>query len=67
MTNVRKEVLPVDIQLLLLDSMIEPILIYGSGVWEYENLKFIEQIHLKYCKRVLQVRNITDNFKDLSL
>jgi hypothetical protein len=59
---VRKEVLPVDIQLLLLDSMIEPILIYGSGVWEYENLKFIQQIHLKYCKRVLQVRNTNPNF-----
>jgi hypothetical protein len=33
---VRKEVLPVDIQLLLFDSMIEPILIYGSEVWGYE-------------------------------
>jgi len=59
---VRKEALPVDIQLLLFDSMIEPILIYGSEVWGYENLKFIEQIHLKYCKRVLQVRNTTPNF-----
>jgi hypothetical protein len=38
------------------------ILIYGSEAWGYENLKFIEQIHLKYCKRVLQVRNITANF-----
>jgi hypothetical protein len=53
---VRKEALPVDIQLLLFDSMIEPILIYGSEAWGYENLKFIEQIHLKYCKRVLQVK-----------
>jgi hypothetical protein len=42
--------------------MIEPILIYGSEVWGYENLKFIKQIHLKYCKRVIQVRNITPNF-----
>ena len=58
----RKETLPVDIQLLLFYSMIEPILIYGSEVWGYENLKFIEQIHLKYCKRVLQVRNTTPNF-----
>ena len=59
---VRKEALPVDIQLLLLDSMIEKIFIHGSEVWGYENLKFIEQIHLKYCKRVLQVRNTTPNF-----
>jgi hypothetical protein len=39
--------------------MIELILIYSSEVWGYDNLKFIEQIHLKYCKRVLQVRNTT--------
>jgi hypothetical protein len=32
---VRKEALPVDIQLLLFYSMIEPILIYGSEVWGY--------------------------------
>ena len=42
--------------------MIEPILIYGSEVLGYEDLKFIEQIHLKYCNRVLQVRNTTPNF-----
>ena len=42
--------------------MIEPISIYGSEVWGYENLKFIEQIYLKYCKRVIQIRNITPNF-----
>jgi hypothetical protein len=58
---VRKEALPVDTQLLLLDSMIEQIFIHGSEVWGYENLKFIEQIHLKYRKRVLQVRNTTPN------
>jgi hypothetical protein len=54
-TLVRKEALPVDIQLLLFDSMIEPILIDGSEVWGYENLKFIEQIHLKYCKVKLRM------------
>jgi hypothetical protein len=59
---VRKEALPVDIQLLLLDSMIEQIFIHGSEVWGYENLKFIEQIHLKYRKRVLQVRYTIPNF-----
>jgi hypothetical protein len=47
---VRKEALPVDIQLLLFDSMIEQILIYCSEVWIYENLKLIEQIRLKFVK-----------------
>jgi hypothetical protein len=39
--------------------MIEPILLYGSEVWGYENLKILEQIHLKFCKRILKVRNTT--------
>ena len=52
---VRKETLPVDIQLLLFDSMIEPILIYCSEVWGYENLKFIGQIHLKFVKEYFKL------------
>ena len=39
--------------------MIEPILLYGSEVWGYENLKILEQMHLKFCKRILKVRNTT--------
>jgi hypothetical protein len=31
----------------MFDSMIEPILLYGSELWGYENLKVIEQIQLK--------------------
>ena len=42
--------------------MIEHILLYGSEVWGYENLKVIEQIQLKFCKRILKVRNTTPNF-----
>ena len=41
--------------------MIEPILLYGSEVWGYENLKILEQIHLKFYKRNLKVRNTTPN------
>ena len=42
--------------------MIEPILLYGSEIWGFENIKLIEQFHLKFCKRVLSVRNSTPNF-----
>ena len=49
-------------QLKLFDSMIEPILLYGSEVWGYENIKILEQIHLIFCKRILKVRNTTPNF-----
>ena len=46
----------------MFDSMIAPILMYGSEVWGYENLKVIEQIQLKFCKRILKVRNTTPHF-----
>jgi hypothetical protein len=60
--TIRNESIPVDLQLKLFDSMIEPILLYGSEVWGYENLKILEQIHLKFCKRILKVRNTTPSF-----
>jgi hypothetical protein len=44
--TIRNEGIPVDLQLILFDSMIEPILLYGSEVWGYENLKILEQIQL---------------------
>ena len=59
---IRNEPIPIDIQLKMFDSMIEPILLYGSEVWGYENLKIIEQIHLKFCKRILKIRNTTPTF-----
>ena len=59
---IRNEIIPFDIQLKLFDAMVEPILLYGSEIWGYENVKLIEQVHLKYCKRILNVRNTTPNF-----
>ena len=59
---IRNESIPIDLQCKIFDSMIEPILLYGSEVWGFENLKIIEQTHLKFYKRVLKVRNTTPNF-----
>ena len=42
--------------------MVEPILLYGSEIWGYENIKIIEQVHLQFCKRILKVRTTTPNF-----
>ena len=46
----------------MFDCMIEPILLYGSEIWGSENIDVIEQIHLKFCKRILGVRNTTPNY-----
>ena len=42
--------------------MVEPVLLYGSEIWGYENIKIIEQVHLQFCKRILKVRTTTPNF-----
>ena len=42
--------------------MVEPILLYGSEIWGFENLKIIEQVHLNFCKRILKVRTTTPNY-----
>ena len=42
--------------------MIEPILLYDSDLRGYERLTVIEQVQLKFCKRILKVRQFTPNF-----
>ena len=55
----RKLNLPLDLQLKLFDEAIEPILLYGSEVWGYEDIKIIEAVHLKYCKYLLKLKKST--------
>ena len=40
----------------LFDAFIESILGYGSEIWGYTKSKELERIHLKFCKRLLNVR-----------
>jgi hypothetical protein len=57
----KKLFLPLDIQCHMFDTMVVPILLYGSEVWGYENLNIIESLHLKFCKILLNVKNTTSN------
>lgn len=59
---IQNESIPIDVQLKMFDSMVEPILLYGSEVWGFEDMYLIEQVHLKLCKKNLRVRNTTANF-----
>jgi hypothetical protein len=59
--NIRNQNIPIDLQLKYVDAMAEPILLYGSEIWGYENIKIIEQVHLGFCKRILKVRSSTPN------
>lgn len=56
-----KLVLPIDIQLHLFDSVVAPVLLYGSEVWACEDLSGIEKLHLRFCKMLLKVNKSTAN------
>ena len=57
--KIRKLGLPCDIQLKLFDTMIAPILLYGSEVWGFENCDIIEAYHFKFCKVMLHLKPST--------
>lgn len=48
-------------KLKLFDTMVSPILTYGSEVWGFHAAPDIERIHLKFMKRILGVRPQTTN------
>ena len=60
--KIRNQNVPIDVQLKLFDSLVEPVLLYGSKVWGYENLEILKRAHLQFCKRILNLRLSTPNF-----
>ena len=48
-------------KLLLFDRMVLPILLYCAEVWGIYNIKDIEKIHIKFCKRILGLKSQTPN------
>ena len=53
--------IPIDLQFKLFDTLILPILTYGSEIWGYENTKQLEKLHLQFCRNILAVRTTTPN------
>ena len=45
----------------LFDKFVSPILHYGCEVWGFHSGNDIETIHLKFCKRKLEVKTSTQN------
>ena len=54
--------LPVSVQLELFNSLVRPILTYGSEVWGYNCLNMIESLHLEFCKYILYMKKSTPSF-----
>jgi hypothetical protein len=53
--------LPISMQIHLFDTMVAPILLYGSEVWGIENLDLIDQFQLKFYKLILRLKQSTPN------
>ena len=53
--------LPLVTALELFDKMILPILLYGAEVWGYKEWSIIENVHLKFLKRILGVSQNVPN------
>ena len=52
----RKLQLPVDLQIQLFDSMVVPILLYGSEVTGFENSDILERLCTQFYRTILKVK-----------
>ena len=53
--------LPIDIVSSLFDTLVNPILLYGSEIWGFENIQIIESVHTQFCKFILKLSKRTPN------
>ncbi len=55
----RRLSLPIDIQLDLFRSLVQPILTYGCEIWGFENCQLAEKLQLRFCKLLLKCKTST--------
>ena len=58
----RKLQLPVDIQLQMIETLVLPILMYGSEVTGFENHNMLERLCLQFYKIILNVKKKHSKF-----
>ena len=47
---------PINIALNLFDSLVASVLNYGCEVWGFINAEYIERVHRKFCKYIINVK-----------
>ena len=62
LNKIRNQTIPIHVQLKLFDSLVELIILYGSEVLRFWKSTNHEKIHLKVCKRILNLRLTTLNY-----
>ena len=43
----------------LFDTLVKPILLYGSEIWAHEGTELLEKLNLRFCKYILLVNTTT--------
>jgi hypothetical protein len=61
--KLRNILIPIDVQFKLFDTLMLPILTYGSEIWGYENTKQLEKLHLQFCRNILGVSLLQVNLQ----
>ena len=54
--------LDIKTKLSLFDSMVVPIILYGSEIWGVYNCKDVDKLHIRFCKSILGVKQQTPNY-----
>ena len=57
--RIRNLMLSIDLQILLFDHMIVPVLLNGSAVWVYQNTQILENLHNEFLRNILNLRKNT--------
>ena len=53
--------LPISVQIELFNTLVRPILTYGSEIWGYSGIEIVESLQLEYLKYILQMKKATPN------
>ena len=61
--NMRRLHLPIDLQLSIFDTIVRPIMLYGSEVWGFEKNDILDKLgqHLKKIQMILCLNKSTPN------
>ena len=61
----RYDELPRSMLMKIFDTKVKPIILYGSEIWGVKKHEDIENVHIRYCKVVLNLGKTTLNFSAL--
>jgi hypothetical protein len=58
-TKARTQRLPIDVQIHLFETMVLPVLSYGSEIWGHENIQQANKLQYKFYRYILHLKTST--------